>query len=177
MSIPRLPAAASRPPGLPHYLFFSLLPGSDEVEQVDRLAAALAEQEAPRKRVRTERMHATLADGPVGTLQLGRVPSFRAGSQRPHPHVPWPQARMPTVTLHVTLYCTPQPLPELAVHPMRRAMRSFALLHNVRGSSGPYECLGVWALRAQWAIKKGAASACLESARARFGLNCFKPWS
>lgn len=60
MSIPRLPAAASRPPGLPHYLFSSLLPGSDEVEQVDRLVAALAEQEAPRKRVRTERMHATL---------------------------------------------------------------------------------------------------------------------
>ncbi len=60
----------------------------------------------------------------------------------------WPQGAVPHVTPHMTLCYSRQAVPEQAVTPLCWTVRSFALLHNRRGSPGPYELLGEWPLAA-----------------------------
>jgi 2'-5' RNA ligase len=48
---------------------------------------------------------------------------------------------------HMTLCYSHQAVPAQAVAPLEWTVR-FALLHNLRGSSGPYEVLGEWPLDA-----------------------------
>lgn len=53
----------------------------------------------------------------------------------------------PHITPHMTLCYSNHAVPEEPVPPLEWTVRRFALLHNVRGSSGPYEVLGEWSLR------------------------------
>lgn len=61
-----------------------------------------------------------------------------------------PQA--PRITPHMTLCYSNHAVPEQAVPPLEWTVRRFALLHNVRGASGPYEVLGEWSLPSTIAI-------------------------
>ena len=58
----------------------------------------------------------------------------------------WPDSPVPPVLPHMTLCYSHQPAPAQAVAPLEWTARRFALLHNRRGSSGPYEVLGEWPL-------------------------------
>lgn len=58
----------------------------------------------------------------------------------------WPQEQLPHVTPHMTLCYSRQAVPEQAVAPLAWPVNRFALLHNRRGSSGPYELLDAWPL-------------------------------
>lgn len=60
----------------------------------------------------------------------------------------WPARPVPAVMPHMTLCYSHQAVPAQAVAPLEWTVRRFALLHNLRGSSGPYEVLGEWPLDA-----------------------------
>ena len=46
----------------------------------------------------------------------------------------------------MTLCYSRQAVPEQPVPPLEWTVRRFVLLHNLRGSPGPYEVLGEWPL-------------------------------
>ncbi|MBS0291079.1 MAG: 2'-5' RNA ligase family protein [Proteobacteria bacterium] len=52
----------------------------------------------------------------------------------------------PHVTPHMTLCYSRRAVPEQVVAPLGWTVNRFVLLHNRRGSSGPYELLGEWPL-------------------------------
>ena len=52
----------------------------------------------------------------------------------------------PHITPHMTLCYSRQAVPEQPVPPLEWTVRRFVLLHNLRGSPGPYEVLGEWPL-------------------------------
>jgi 2'-5' RNA ligase len=54
----------------------------------------------------------------------------------------------------MTLCYSHKPVPEAPVPPIAWTVCSFALLHNLRGSPGPYECLGTWALAGPHELSK-----------------------
>ena len=58
----------------------------------------------------------------------------------------WPQVQAPHITPHMTLCYSRQAVPEQAVAPLTWTVDRFVLLHNRRGSGGPYEVLGEWPL-------------------------------
>lgn len=58
----------------------------------------------------------------------------------------WPGAPVPRITPHMTLCYSRQAVPGQAVAPLAWRVNGFALLHNLRGSPGPYEVLGEWPL-------------------------------
>ncbi|MBS0507829.1 MAG: 2'-5' RNA ligase family protein [Proteobacteria bacterium] len=61
----------------------------------------------------------------------------------------WPTSPVPPVLPHMTLCYSHQSAPAQVVAPLEWTARSFVLLHNRRGSSGPYELLGEWQLDAE----------------------------
>ncbi|HQQ69492.1 MAG TPA: 2'-5' RNA ligase family protein [Alicycliphilus sp.] len=104
---------------------------------------------------------------PPFRLRLDRVLSFERTGRAKHPCVLcgrddshggfhalyvalhaalWPDSPVPPVLPHMTLCYSHQPAPAQAVAPLEWTARRFALLHNRRGSSGPYEVLGEWPL-------------------------------
>ncbi|ABM42582.1 2'-5' RNA ligase family protein [Diaphorobacter sp.] len=52
----------------------------------------------------------------------------------------------PHITPHMTLCYSRQAVPEQPVPPLEWTVGRFVLLHNLRGSPGPYEVLGEWPL-------------------------------
>lgn len=58
----------------------------------------------------------------------------------------WPARPLPPVTPHMTLCYSHGAVPEQPVAPLVWAVNRFVLLHNVRGSQGPYQVLGDWPL-------------------------------
>ena len=83
------------------------------------------------------------ADGHPGFLHLYEALHAQLWSQVPGLQGV-PQA--PRITPHMTLCYSRQAVPEQAVPPLAWMVDRFVLLHNVRGSSGPYEVLGEWPL-------------------------------
>ena len=112
------------------------------------------------------RTAAALVRVPPFTLRLDRVLSFDRPPRAKRPsvlcgpdahggfyalHVAlhaalWPTRPVPPVMPHMTLCYSHQAVPAQAVAPLEWTVSRFALLHNQRGSSGPYELLGEWPL-------------------------------
>lgn len=127
------------------------------------------------ERVAWARAAAQRVVAPAFTLRFDRVLSFRGAPHRKRPCVLcgppgaqggfmalhealhtalWPAAPVPGTTPHMTLCYSHQPVPEAPVPPIAWTVCSFALLHNLRGSPGPYECLGTWALAGPHELSK-----------------------
>lgn len=60
----------------------------------------------------------------------------------------WPREPVPPITPHMTLCYSRQAVPVQVVAPLAWAADRFVLLHNRRGSDGPYDVLGEWPLGA-----------------------------
>lgn len=85
-----------------------------------------------------------------GAVQVDFVRLYEALHAALWPEVPGQQ--IPPITPHMTLCYSRQAVPEQAVAPLAWTVDRFVLLHNRRGSSGPYELLGEWRLGAVNAI-------------------------
>ncbi len=81
-----------------------------------------------------------------GAAQVGFVRLYEALHAALWPEVPGQQ--IPPITPHMTLCYSRQAVPQQAVAPLAWTVDRFVLLHNRRGSSGPYELLGEWPLSA-----------------------------
>ena len=166
MQAPQQSPAGVEPaaPLLQHHLFFAVLPDAAAAHAAADLAQSLiarhdlqAQVRAPSFQLRFDRVLSFAraprakrpcvlcgpADGHPGFLHLYEALHAQLWSQVPGLQGV-PQA--PRITPHMTLCYSRQAVPEQAVPPLAWTVDRFVLLHNVRGSSGPYEVLGEWPL-------------------------------